>query len=339
MTGHRLEALADFLGATLRGDPDCVIYRLNSLREAGEGEITFLASSAYKRYLPETRASAVILSDEDASDCPGNVLVYANPYVAYAKLSSLFDTRYHVEPGVHPRAVVAPTAQLGTGVAVAAGAVIGERVVIGEGSYIGPGTVIGDDTVIGSNCYFHANVTVYHGVSIGNHVIIHSSTVIGADGFGFANDRGTWVKIHQLGSVEIGDNVEIGACTTIDRGALGNTIIGNGVIIDNLVQIAHNVVVGDNSALAGCAAVSGSTKIGKNCMLAGGAGLVGHIELCDGVTITGRAVITKSISTPGAYSSGTPFEENRQWRKNAVRFSQLDNIAKRLAALEKSSNH
>ncbi|MFA5631527.1 MAG: UDP-3-O-(3-hydroxymyristoyl)glucosamine N-acyltransferase [Porticoccaceae bacterium] len=339
MTGYRLQALADHLGVGLQGDPDCLIYGLNSLREAGEGEITFLASSAYKRYLPETRASAIILTERDAADHAGNTLVAADPYVAYARLSAFFDTRYHVEPGVHPQASVAASAQLGAGVAIAAGAVVGERVVIGDGSYIGPGTVIGDDTVVGTGCYFHANVTVYHGLFIGNNVIIHSSTVIGADGFGFANERGSWVKIHQLGSVEIGNDVEIGACTTIDRGALGNTVIGNGVIIDNLVQIAHNVVVGDNSALAGCAAIAGSSKIGKNCVMAGGAGLVGHIELCDGVTITGRAVITKSITTPGVYSSGTPFDENRQWRKNAVRFGQLDDIAKRLAALEKNSNH
>jgi len=337
-TGYQLQALADYLGASLKGDPAFQIVGLNSLREAGEGEITFLASSAYKRYLSDARAGAVILNEQDAADYTGNVIIAANPYVAYARLSKLFDNRYDIEPGVHPDACVAATARLGCNVAIAANAVIGERVVIGDGSYIGPGTVIGDDTLIGSGCYFHANVTVYHGVSIGSSVIIHSSTVIGGDGFGFANENGRWIKIHQLGGVEIGDNVEIGACTTIDRGALGNTVIGNNVIIDNLVQIAHNVVLGDNCALAGCAAIAGSTKLGRNCVLAGGAGLVGHIELCDDVTITGRAVITKSISEPGVYSSGTPFEENRQWRKNAVRISQLDNIARRLASLEKQKN-
>lgn len=334
-TGYNLQALADYLGIELQGDPHCHIYRLNSLQEASEGEITFLANAAYRRYLQSTTASAVILTRDDAAAYRGNALVAPNPYLAYARLSKLFDDAYLITSGTDSRAVVANSASVSATASIGPGAFVDENAVIGARTRIGPGTVVGRDTVIGEDCYLHANVTVYHGVSVGNNVVIHSGAVIGADGFGFANDRGAWVKIHQLGGVEIGDNVEIGASTTIDRGALGNTIIGHGVIIDNLVQIAHNVVVGDNSALAGCSAIAGSSKIGRNCVLGGGAGLVGHIELCDGVTVTARSMITKSITAPGVYSSGTPFAESQQWKKNAVRFSQLDDLAKRLSSLEK----
>jgi UDP-3-O-[3-hydroxymyristoyl] glucosamine N-acyltransferase len=335
--GYTLQALADFLGCDLQGDPHCTISRLNTLQTAVEGEIAFLASAAYARYLPGTAASAVILRRQDAETFNGNCLITANPYLAYARLSVLFDRSYEVHPNIHTTAVIAPSAILGSGVNIGANAVIGEGAVIGDHAFIGSGTVLGQDVVIGDGCYLHANVCLYHGVSLGRHVIVHSGAVIGADGFGFANDHGAWVKIRQLGSVEIGDNVEIGANTTIDRGALGNTKIGHGVIIDNLVQIAHNVEVGDNSALAGCVGIAGSSKIGKNCVLAGGVGVVGHIELCAGVTITACTMVTKSITEPGVYSSGTPFTESARWRKNAVRFNQLDEMAKRLSSLEKKN--
>jgi UDP-3-O-[3-hydroxymyristoyl] glucosamine N-acyltransferase len=334
-TGYTLQALAGHLGVPLKGDPLCRIHRLNTLQDAGDGELAFLASSAYSRYLASTGASAVILNEDHARDYGGNALVAANPYVAYARLSALFDPHYQVTPGVHASAVIAGSAQVAASACIAANVVIEEGAVIGEHVYVGSGVVIGKNTLVGDHCCLHANATLYHGVSLGRNVIVHSGAVIGSDGFGFANEAGSWVKIHQLGSVEIGDNVEIGANTTIDRGALGNTLIGNGVIIDNLVQIAHNVRVGDNSALAGCSAISGSSRIGKNCVLAGGAGLVGHIELCDGVTVTGRTMITKSITEPGVYSSGTPFSDSARWKKNAIRFGQLDSIAKRLSSLEK----
>ncbi len=330
-----LRDLAERVGAQVRGDPSCRIQRLNTLRDASEGELAFLASKAYSRYLADTRASAVILSPPDADDFRGSALIVANPYLAYARLSALFDDGYRVTPGVHDSAVVAPSARLGDGVAVAAHAVIGEGVEIGAGTHIGAGTVIGDDCTIGPGCFLHANVTLYQGVSLGTKSIVHSGAVIGSDGFGFAPEQGRWVKIHQLGGVEIGANVEIGAGSTIDRGALGNTVIGDGVILDNLVQIAHNVQVGDNSALAGCAAIAGSTVVGRNCVLAGGAGLVGHIELCDNVTVTAMSMITRSITRPGVYSSGTPFDDNTKWKKNAIRFNQLDHLARQLASLKK----
>ena len=334
-TGYTLQSLADHLGVALRGDPLCRIHRLNTLQDAGEGELAFLASSAYSRYLSSTGASAVIVNERHADNFDGNVLLAANPYVAYARLSALFDRHYQITPGVHASAVIAASAQVASSACIAAHVIIEEGVVIGDHVHVGAGTFIGRDAMVGDHSYLHANVTLYHGVSLGRNVIVHSGAVIGSDGFGFASEAGSWLKIHQLGAVEIGDNVEIGANTTIDRGALGNTVIGNGVIIDNLVQIAHNVRVGDNSALAGCSAISGSTRIGKNCVLAGGAGLVGHIELCDGVTVTGRTMITKSITEPGVYSSGTPFADSARWKKNAIRFGQLDSIAKRLSSLEK----
>lgn len=336
--GHSLQALADFLGAELRGDPACRVYRLNTLQDAKEGELSFLANKVYKRYLQDTAATAVILSAQDAESFSGNKLICDNPYLAYARLSKRFDQSYHFVAGVQPSATVDDSASVDPSAFVGAGAVISAGATIGANTFVGSGVFVGENSQIGEGSHIHPNVTIYHGVSIGDRTIIHSGAVIGADGFGHANDRGQWVKIHQLGGVEIGDDVEIGACTTIDRGALGNTRIGNGVIIDNLVQIAHNVEVGDNSALAGCSAVSGSSTLGKYCVLAGGAGLVGHINLCDGVIVTARSMITKSISEPGTYSSGTPFEPNGQWRKNAVRFGQLDSIAKRLSALEKSQN-
>jgi UDP-3-O-[3-hydroxymyristoyl] glucosamine N-acyltransferase len=330
-----LRELAEYLNADLQGDPGVVIRRLNTLRDAKEGELAFLASRAYRQQLQDTRASAVILSPAEAAGYRGNALVHPNPYLAYARVSSLFGALPTAAAGVHPSAVVAIDAVLDPTAVIGPHAVIEAGARIGSGAVVGAGCFIGADTLIGDGCLLHPNVTVYHGVSIGRRAVIHSGTVIGADGFGFANDGGRWVKIHQLGGVEIGDDVEIGASTTIDRGALGDTVIGNGVIIDNLVQIAHNVRIGDYSALAGCAAIAGSTVVGRHCVLAGGAGLVGHIELCDGVTVTARSMITRSIGKPGTYSSGTPFDDNRVWRRNAIRFGQLDELARRVQDLEK----
>ena len=339
MPEYSLQALAEILGAEIQGNARCVITRLNTLKDAAKGELAFLANAAYRRYLPTTKASAVILSAGDLADFSGNALVVADPYLAYARLTRLFDHRYRISPGVDPSATVSPGATVAASARVGEQVVIGNGAVIGEDVHLGPGTVIGEDSVVGDGCYLHANVTVYHGVSLGRDCIVHSGAVIGADGFGFAPANGEWAKIHQLGGVEIGDNVEIGANSCIDRGALGNTVIGRGVIIDNLVQIAHNVEIGDYSALAGCAAISGSSKIGKHCVLAGGVGLVGHIELCDRVTVTAMTMVTRSIDKPGVYSSGTPFQESGQWKKNAIRFAQLDKIARSLSSLEKQKKN
>jgi UDP-3-O-[3-hydroxymyristoyl] glucosamine N-acyltransferase len=333
-----LQEIADYLGAELRGDPNCCIQRLNTLEHAGQGDLSFLASKAYESFLGKTQASAVLLEPRFAETFVGNALVIDNPYVAYARISAWFDNSTRApHSGVHPTAVVADSAVLAEDVYIGPHVSIGERVRIGAGASIGPGVSIGDDSQVGSESRLFSNVSVYHGVSIGCNTVIHASTVIGADGFGFANDGGKWVKIHQLGGVEIGDNVEIGACTTIDRGALGNTVIEDGVILDNHVQIAHNVRIGENTAMAAYAGIAGSTTIGKNCVFAGQAGAVGHITVGDGVVALARCTISKSIAKAGSYSSGLLMDETRQWRKNAVRFGQLDDMARRLKQLEKDS--
>ncbi|MEH6467515.1 MAG: UDP-3-O-(3-hydroxymyristoyl)glucosamine N-acyltransferase [Porticoccus sp.] len=330
-----LSDIAAHIGAELQGDADCQISGLNTLREAGPSELTFLSNQTYRQYLAETIAGAVILDVDSASEYPGNRLVMDNPYLGYALASAMFDTSPVPQPGIHPSAVAASSTRIGDNVAVGPNAVLGENVVIGAGSLIGAGVTIGDGSVIGDNCRISANVSIYHGVTIGDQVTIHSGAVIGADGFGFAHSQGRWVKIYQLGGVVIGSRVEIGACTTIDRGALDDTVIEDGVILDNHVQIAHNARVGENTAMAGCSGISGSTVVGKNCIFAGQSGVVGHVTICDGVHLTGGTIVTKSLTEPGSYSSGTAFSKSDDWRKNAVRFNQLDDLARRLRQLEK----
>ena len=332
---YTLSELANVLGAELKGDPDCEVHGLATLQDAEPGQISFLANPAYQRFLASTKASAVLLSPKLADQYSGNALLLENPYLGYAQLSKLMDNAPQQPAGVHPSAVVADSAQLHPSVTVAANAVIAGHVVIGAGGVVGAGSYIGDHTILGENCQVAANATVYHGVTIGNEVIIHSGSVIGADGFGFAPDAGAWIKIHQLGGVVIGDRVEIGACTTIDRGALGNTVIADGVKIDNHVMIAHNVQIGENTAMAAFTGISGSTTIGKNCTWAGRSGSVGHIDIGDNVHVAGTTVMMKSVSEPGAYGAGTPTSPIREWRKNAARFNQLDDMSKRLRRIEK----
>jgi len=334
---YSLQEIADFLGAELQGDPACRIKGLNTLEHAAASELSFLASKAYERFLSTTEAGAVIVEARFAEALSCNALVMANPYLGYARISAWFDSSRETMSGVHPTAVVASSAVLGEGVAIGPHATIGERVKIDAGASIGPGVSIGNDSTIGSGSRLYSNVSIYHGVSIGCNVVIHSNTVIGADGFGFANDAGKWVKIRQLGGVEIGNNVEIGASTTIDRGALGNTVIEDGVILDNHVQIAHNVRLGENTAMAAYSGIAGSTTIGKNCVFAGQAGAVGHITVGDGVVAMARCTISKSTSKAGSYSSGLLMYDTPVWRKNAVRFGQLDDMARRLRKLEKGS--
>ena len=333
---YTLGELADKLALDCVGDRDVVITGLATLASATQGQLSFLANPKYQNDLLGTKASAVIVSAEMAKSCPTNALVAANPYLSYAQVTQLFDHR-RVSPGcIHSTAVVSETAKLAPSVSIAANAVIGEHVTIAANTAIGAGVVIGDNSIVGENCLLHANLTVYHGVTIGDRVILHSGCVIGSDGFGFAPSPTGYVKIAQLGGVTIGDDVEVGAGTTIDRGALDDTLVGNGVIIDNQVQIAHNVQVGENTAIAGQAGIAGSTKVGKQCTLAGGVGLVGHITIADKVHITAHTVVSKSIVKSGSYSSGTSMQETSAWRKSAVRISQLDDIARRLQRLEKT---
>lgn len=331
-----LGKLAEALRLEFTGDAALPIEGLAPLESAEAGQLSFLANPKYRAQLRQTRAAAVILKPEFAADCPVACLLSPDPYLSFARSSALFADEPRPAPGIHPSAVVADSARLAAGVAVAANAVVGERADIGADSVIGPGTVVGDDVRIGSGCLLHANVTLYHGVRIGDHVTIHSAVVIGGDGFGFAPSGEGWVKIHQLGSVRIGDRVEIGAGTTIDRGALQDTVIGDGVIIDDQVMIAHNCVIGDGTAIAGRAAMAGSAVVGKNCILAGDAGLVGHISIADNVQITARTMVTHSIREAGSYSSGVGgAAKTAEWRRNAVRFSQLDAMYRRISDLEK----
>ena len=333
---YTLGELAERLGARLAGDAGRQIVGLATLKEAGPDRVAFLANRAYLKDLADTRAAAVLLHPQHGDACPTARLELDNPYLGYAALSRLFDPLAGRPPaGVHPSAVVDPSASLGARVEVGPSAVIEAGVTLGDDVIIGPGSVVGADSVIGAGSRLHANVTVCHGVVIGARAILHSSCVIGGDGFGFAHDGTSWHKIAQLGGVILGDDVEVGSCSSIDRGALGDTIIGNDVKIDSQVQIAHNVQIGDHSALAGCVGIAGSTRVGKHCMLGGGVGLSGHLTLCDGVQVTGMSLVTNSITEPGVYSSGTGAMKNAQWRKNAVRFKQLDDIAKRLVRLEK----
>ncbi|UXZ54580.1 UDP-3-O-(3-hydroxymyristoyl)glucosamine N-acyltransferase [Halomonas sp. 7T] len=332
-----LADIARHLDVAFEGDANQTIRGLATLKEAAPDQIAFLANRAYLKDLATTQAAAVLLHPEHGKNCPVARLEMDNPYLGYAKLSQLFDPLPARDvPGIHPTAVVAEGVTLGADVSIQAHAVIEEGVVLGDRVVIGAGSVIGADSIIGEGTRLHANVTVCHGVVIGKRSILQSGCVIGGDGFGFAHDGAGWHKIAQLGGVVLGDDVEVGSCSSIDRGALGDTVIGNDVKIDGQVQIAHNVTIGDHSALAGCVGIAGSTKVGKHCMLGGGVGLSGHLTICDGVQVTGMSLVTNSIHEPGVYSSGTGAMSNAQWRKNAVRFKQLDDIAKRLSRVEKS---
>lgn len=337
---YTLGELAERLDAQCIGDETYKIVGLSTLASAGPDQLSFLANPKYQKALETTRAGAVLVAAEMAESSPAHCLVTSNPYLAYAKASHLFAPNLITNQGVHPSAVVAASADIDPSACIGAHCTIAEGVKIAAGVVIQPGVSIGQDTLISRDCLIHANATIYHGVTLGERVIIHSGAIIGADGFGFApspdRQRGGWFKIAQLGGVRIGDDVEIGAGTTIDRGALDDTIIGDRVIIDNQVQIAHNVEIGENTAIAGCVGIAGSTRIGRNCTFAGGVGVVGHITIADGVHVTGMTMVTKDITAAGAYSSGTPMMETGAWRRSAVRFAQLDKLHRAVAALKKS---
>jgi len=334
MASFRLSELASHISGDLRGDADCVIEGIAPLAKASTGQISFLSDGKHRSELQLTGASAVILREEDAGDYGGNAIIVPNPYLAYARIAALFDRLPVARAGIHPSAwvaedaVVDPSASIGPFVSIESG------VRIGANSSVGANSSIGADSRLGEDCRIAANVHVYHGVSIGDRAVIHSGVVIGGDGFGFANEQGVWVKIPQIGGVMIGDDVEIGANTTIDRGALENTVIGNGVKLDNQIQVAHNVQIGDHTAIAGCVGIAGSAKIGRYCGIGGGAGILGHLEITDGVQVTAMSLVTKSIKEPGVYSSGTSVEPSKLWHKNYARFRQLDEMARRIKALE-----
>lgn len=331
---YSLTELAEIISADIQGDVECRVSSIGTLQSASAGQLTFVANPRYQKFLQTTQASVVIISPQDVPHFSGNALIVKNPYLAYARLSRLFEQKENQSAGISPAANIHSSAEVSSSAVIAAGVVISEDVTIAADVVIGPNTVIGAGCVVGEKTYLKANVTLYPDVHIGRHCIVHSGAVLGADGFGFANEAGEWVKIAQLGGVRIGDNVEIGACTTIDRGALEHTRIDNGVILDNQIQIAHNVQIGENSAIAGCTAVAGSTKIGANCTIAGACGITGHLEIAAGTHITAMSLVTKSIKEPGAYSSGTGMLPTKEWKKSVVRFRQLDDLSRRLKSLE-----
>jgi len=330
-----LGQLAEALGATLKGPEALQITGLATLQEAGPGQLSFLANPQYRKYLDDCQAAAVLLKAADAEGFAGNALIVADPYLAYARISHLFDPKPKAVAGIHPSAVVAEDAQVDASASIGAFAVIESGACIGANVSIGAHCFIGARCVVGEGGWLAPRVTLYHDVTIGKRVVIQSGAVIGGEGFGFANEKGVWRKIAQIGGVTIGDDVEIGVNTAVDRGALSDTRIGDGVKLDNQIQIAHNVQIGDHTAMAACVGISGSTRIGKHCMLAGGVGLVGHIDICDNVFISGMTMVTRSITEPGSYSSGTAMQPLADWRKSAARIRQLDDMAKRLQQLEK----
>lgn len=332
---YKLEALGAILGAELRGDASIEIDGLADLAKAGPSHISFLASPKYASALKGSSAAAVILREEDLDGFDGAALVVTDPYLAFAKLSRVFETRKKITPGIHPSAVVSDSAKIASDVAIAANCVIGEHVVIAAGAEIAAGVVIGDGVKVGRDALIHPNVVLYHQVELGDRVIIHANTTIGSDGFGFAPNSGRWQKIHQLGRVIIGDDVEIGANTSIDRGALEDTLIENNVIIDNQVHIAHNCIIGEGSAIAGCVGMAGSTKIGKNCIFGGACAVNGHLEIADGSFFNGATIVTRGNKEPGSFASAAPIQEANAWRKNSARYRNLDSMFKRLTQLEK----
>ncbi len=329
-----LEELGTRLGLAFRGDPATAVRGLATLERAGPKDLSFLANPRYRRFLAATRAGIVVLSEADADQCPAAVLISSDPYADFARAAAGFDTSRRFEPGVHPSVQIDTSARIGADCRVAAGVVVEAGARIGDGVHVGAGCVVERDVTVGDGCFLGARVTLCRGVRLGRRVQIHPGAVIGADGFGIAMSEGRWLKVPQLGSVVIGDDCEIGANTTIDRGTLDDTVLEEDVRLDNQIQIGHNVVIGAHTAMAGCAAVAGSARIGRYCLIGGGAGILGHLEIADHVTITAMSLVTHPIREAGEYSSGTPLQSNREWRRNAVRLRQLDALARKIKKLE-----
>jgi len=312
---HSLGELAARFGLELHGDPQLRVSRVATLSQATDGALSFYANSRYKKHLAATRATAVVIGPGDVSMCPVAALVSPNPYLAYARIASLMHPPAAPAAGIHPSAVVAATANVAASASIGPMCVIEEGAVVGERARIGPGCVVLAGARIGDDTRLMPRVTVYPSVSIGRRCLLHSGAVIGADGFGFAPDHGSWFKVPQLGSVRIGDDVEIGANTTIDRGAIGDTIVDEGAKLDNQIQVGHNVVIGAHTAIAACTGISGSTTIGRRCMVGGMVGFAGHLTIADDVTVTGCTLVSASIREAGSYSSGMPAVETRLWRR------------------------
>ena len=330
-----LAELAAMAQAELRGDPGLAIDAVATLQDARPGAISFLANPKYKAHLAGTRASAVILAAADADDCPVDCLVSDNPYLAHARVMAALYPDKRCPAGIDQSAVVDSAAQVSSTASIGAHCFVGAGSEIGDNVVIGPGCMIMENVIVGAGTRLVAMVTVCHGSVLGERCLVHPGAVIGGDGFGLANDSGRWIKVPQVGRAVLGNDVEVGSCTSIDRGAIEDTVIADGVKIDSQVHIAHNVKVGEHTAMAGCAAVAGSSTIGAYCTIAGGAGLTGHIELADHVHISGATAVTRSIRKPGVYTGTVPAIEHADWLKNFARLRHLDDLARRVKALEK----
>jgi UDP-3-O-[3-hydroxymyristoyl] glucosamine N-acyltransferase len=333
--GYPLAQLAERFALELRGDGTLTISGVGTLAAATPAQLSFLANPRYRGELRACRAGAVVLRADDVAECPGAALIAADPYVAFAKIAAIFEVPPAAAPGAHATAVVAPDASVDASASIGPFCVIESGAVIGPGATIGPHCVIGTDCQVGAQSRLIARVTLVARVTLGDRVLIHPGVVIGADGFGLAFEKDHWIKVPQLGGVRIGNDCEIGANTTIDRGAIEDTVIEDDVRLDNQIQIAHNVRIGAHTAMAGCSAVAGSATIGRYCLIGGGAGILGHLSVADRVTVTAMTLVTHSIQTAGEYSSGTPVQANREWRRNAARFKRLDELTRRVYALEK----
>lgn len=332
-TYHLSQLVAAFGGEQI-GD-DIAVVQVAPLDVAGVGQISFLSNPKYRKQLTSTQASAVILAPDVANETSLPRIIVADPYLYFAKVSGLLNPVTSYPSGVHDSAVIGDGARIADSAVVMANVTIGSRTVIGENCVIFPGSVIGDDVTIGANCRLYPNVTIYAGCVIGERCGIHSGVVIGADGFGLAWNKDSWLKIPQIGRVVLGSDVEIGANTTIDRGALGDTVIEDGAKLDNQIQIAHNCRIGKHTAIAGCVGIAGSTTIGAYCTVGGAAMFVGHIEVADKVHIAGGALVSKSITKPGAYAGNYPLATRDEWLQNAAHIRNLDKLAKRVRQLEK----
>jgi len=319
-----LGELAVRFGLTLRGEPGLTVRSVATLSRANPGTLSFLANSRYRRQLECTRATAVILSAEDVAHCPVAALIDPNPYLAYARIAALLHPETAPEPGIHPSAVVAGGARVAASASIGPLAVIEEGAHIGERVLVGPGCIVQKGASVGADSTLRSGVNLYPGVTLGMRCLLHAGAVVGADGFGFAPNSGTWEKVPQVGSVRVGDDVEIGANTTIDRGAIDDTVVENGVKLDNQIQVGHNVIIGAHTAIAACTGISGSTVIGQRCMIGGMVGFAGHLTIADDVVVTGCSLVSASIKKPGSYSSGMPTVETRLWRRMVAHLRRLD---------------
>lgn len=331
----KLEDLVERFGGVVSGNAQCIVTAVATLSNAGAGDITFVVNARYRRLLASTSAAVVIIREKDQELCRGTAWIVNDPYTIYARVAQLLYPLSTVTAGIHSSASIDDSAEIAAEVNIAAHCVIGPDVRIDSQVSIGAGSVIESACQIGANCRLSAHVVLYPNTQLGERVILHAGVVLGADGFGFANDNGEWLKIPQMGRVIIGDDVEIGANTTVDRGTLDNTVLENGVKLDNQIQVGHNVTIGSHTAIAAGTGIAGSTRIGARCAIGGYVGINGHLTIVDDVQITGKSFVTGSISEPGVYSSGYPLESNRKWLRNVVRLHQLDDMARRLRRVER----